>query len=79
MRDVSCRDIAVVGVECHEIKKENIGQVQRKPGPDLTGMGRHHPAEYFDTAARREVASAGKGFLQEGTQEWLSRRRSNGV
>src|ERR1043166_280475 len=33
--------------ECHEIKGEAFPPGERKPGPDLTGMGTHHPAEYF--------------------------------
>lgn len=33
--------------ECHEIRSENFSEAERKPGPELTGMGRHHPAEYF--------------------------------
>jgi mono/diheme cytochrome c family protein len=35
---------------CHEVKGEQFPQSSRTPrgkGPDLTGMGRHHPAEYF--------------------------------
>lgn len=38
---------------CHEIKREHSPQEAKKPGdvgPELTGMGRHHPAEYFAEA-----------------------------
>jgi len=33
--------------ECHEIKGEAFPPGDRKPGPELTGMGAHHPVEYF--------------------------------
>jgi mono/diheme cytochrome c family protein len=35
---------------CHEVKGENFPQTSKTPrgtGPELTGMGGHHPAEYF--------------------------------
>src|SRR5262245_64777424 len=35
---------------CHEVKGEQFPQPSKTPpgsGPDLTGMGSHHPAEYF--------------------------------
>jgi mono/diheme cytochrome c family protein len=35
---------------CHEVKGENFPQSTKRgpePGPELTGMGSHHPAEYF--------------------------------
>ena len=35
---------------CHEVKGEDFPQdpkTPRRPGPELTGMGSHHPAEYF--------------------------------
>jgi mono/diheme cytochrome c family protein len=35
---------------CHEIKGEEFPRESKTPrgaGPDLTGMGSHHPAEYF--------------------------------
>jgi mono/diheme cytochrome c family protein len=35
---------------CHEVKGENFPQTSKRghePGPELTGMGSHHPAEYF--------------------------------
>lgn len=35
---------------CHEVKGENFPQSSKRghePGPELTGMGSHHPAEYF--------------------------------
>jgi mono/diheme cytochrome c family protein len=35
---------------CHEVKGERWPQADRRPGdvgPPLTGMGSHHPAEYF--------------------------------
>lgn len=36
--------------KCHEIKGEHFPHAAKQPGdvgPDLTGMGSHHPAEYF--------------------------------
>jgi Cytochrome c len=36
--------------KCHVIKGEQFPHATKSPkdaGPDLTGMGRHHPAEYF--------------------------------
>jgi mono/diheme cytochrome c family protein len=35
---------------CHEVKGEHFPQESKTPrgsGPELTGMGSHHPAEYF--------------------------------
>jgi mono/diheme cytochrome c family protein len=35
---------------CHEVKGESFPQTSKTPrgtGPELTGMGGHHPAEYF--------------------------------
>jgi mono/diheme cytochrome c family protein len=35
---------------CHEVKGEKFPDTSKTPrevGPDLTGMGMHHPAEYF--------------------------------
>jgi len=35
---------------CHQVKGENFPQASKTPrdkGPELTGMGSHHPAEYF--------------------------------
>ena len=35
---------------CHEVKGETFPQSSKRghePGPELTGMGSHHPAEYF--------------------------------
>jgi mono/diheme cytochrome c family protein len=35
---------------CHEVRGESFPQTSKTPrgtGPDLTGMGGHHPAEYF--------------------------------
>ncbi len=35
---------------CHDVKGEDFPQTSkrsREPGPELTGMGSHHPAEYF--------------------------------
>jgi mono/diheme cytochrome c family protein len=35
---------------CHEVKGEQFprdSKTPRRSGPDLTGMGGHHPAEYF--------------------------------
>jgi mono/diheme cytochrome c family protein len=36
--------------QCHEVQGEGFPAVTREPGstgPDLTGLGDHHPAEYF--------------------------------
>jgi mono/diheme cytochrome c family protein len=36
--------------KCHEVKGEHFPHVPKGPdtaGPELTGMGSHHPAEYF--------------------------------
>lgn len=44
--DLSC-------YQCHTISGEQLPPVaasQRSPGPDLTGMGAHHPAAYFAEA-----------------------------
>lgn len=37
---------------CHKVQGEQFptSDIERKPGPDLTGMGGHHPAEYFAEA-----------------------------
>jgi mono/diheme cytochrome c family protein len=35
---------------CHEVKGEDFPKASKRahePGPDLTGMGSHHPSEYF--------------------------------
>jgi L-cysteine S-thiosulfotransferase len=35
---------------CHEVKGEDFPKTSKRshePGPELTGMGSHHPAEYF--------------------------------
>lgn len=35
---------------CHDVKGEQLPESERKPGnvgPELTGMGGHHPAAYF--------------------------------
>jgi len=35
---------------CHEVKGEDFPKTSKRehePGPDLSGMGSHHPAEYF--------------------------------
>ena len=45
--------VAMKCFTCHEIKGEHFPQEAKKPGdvgPELTGMGRHHPAEYFAEA-----------------------------
>lgn len=42
--------IAMKCFTCHEIKGEEFPQADKKPadvGPELTGMGQHHPVEYF--------------------------------
>jgi len=37
---------------CHQVQGEKFpgGATERRPGPDLTGAGNHHPAEYFAEA-----------------------------
>lgn len=37
---------------CHAVHGESFpaGKTERRPGPDLTGMGQHHPPEYFAEA-----------------------------
>lgn len=45
--------IALECFTCHEIKGEHFPQEAKAPGkvgPELTGMGQHHPAEYFAEA-----------------------------
>jgi mono/diheme cytochrome c family protein len=42
--------VAMECFACHEVKGESFPQTSKTPrssGPDLTGMGSHHPAEYF--------------------------------
>lgn len=42
--------VALECFACHEIKGENFPDQSKTPrgaGPELTGMGAHHPAEYF--------------------------------
>ncbi len=39
--------------QCHMVRGENIPSIDRGPkdvGPELTGMGSHHPPEYFAEA-----------------------------
>jgi mono/diheme cytochrome c family protein len=51
--DVSAGRKVFVGLECfacHEVKGEDFpreAKTPRGPGPELTSMGSHHPAEYF--------------------------------
>ncbi|MFQ5804757.1 MAG: copper-binding protein [Candidatus Methylomirabilales bacterium] len=37
---------------CHQVQGEQFptSDMERRPGPDLTGMGGHHPADYFAEA-----------------------------
>lgn len=42
--------VAMECFACHEVKGEDFPQepkTPRAPGPELTGMGGHHPSEYF--------------------------------
>ena len=42
--------VAMECYACHEVKGENFPRDSKTPpsaGPELTGMGSHHPAEYF--------------------------------
>jgi mono/diheme cytochrome c family protein len=42
--------VALECFACHEVKGESFPQSSKTPranGPELTGMGSHHPAEYF--------------------------------
>ncbi len=42
--------VAMECFACHEVKGEQFPDTSKTPrgvGPDLTGMGAHHPAEYF--------------------------------
>lgn len=42
--------VAMECFACHEVKGESFPQSSKTPrgsGPELTGMGSHHPAEYF--------------------------------
>jgi len=50
--------------ECHEIKGEAFPSGERKPGPELTGMGAHHPVEYFAESIRNpnRVIVEGTGY-----------------
>jgi mono/diheme cytochrome c family protein len=52
---------------CHEVKGENFPQSSTRghePGPELTGMGSHHPAEYFAESIMNpnRVIVQGPGF-----------------
>ena len=42
--------VAMECFACHEVKGEDLPTTSKRshePGPELTGMGSHHPAEYF--------------------------------
>jgi hypothetical protein len=42
--------VALECFACHEVKGEtfpDVSKTARDSGPELTGMGSHHPAEYF--------------------------------
>jgi cytochrome c len=42
--------VAMECFACHQVQGESFPQpskMRREKGPDLTGMGSHHPAEYF--------------------------------
>jgi hypothetical protein len=51
---------------CHAIQGEQFpfDQKDAKPGPNLTGMGSHHPAEYFAESILEpnEIIITGPGF-----------------
>jgi len=52
---------------CHEVKGEDFPQNTKRdrgPGPELTGMGSHHPAEYFAESImnRNRVIVQGVGY-----------------
>jgi len=53
---------------CHEVKGEKFPQSTQTPkgeGPELTGMGSHHPAEYFAESILNpnRVVVDGKGYV----------------
>lgn len=53
---------------CHEVQGEPLPAVSpadKRPGPDLTGMGSHHPPEYFAEAVANPnaVLLEGPGYL----------------
>jgi hypothetical protein len=53
---------------CHDIQGERFPQVSvgdKRPGPDLTGMGSHHPPEYFTESILNpnSVLVDGPGYL----------------
>lgn len=59
--------VAMKCFTCHETKGEHFPQEAKKPGdvgPELTGIGRHHPAEYFAEAILNpnRVIIEGPGF-----------------
>lgn len=52
---------------CHEVKGEDFPRTSKRshePGPELTGMGSHHPAEYFAESIMNpnRVIVQGPGF-----------------
>jgi hypothetical protein len=53
---------------CHDVQGESLPAVSatdKRPGPDLTGMGSHHPPEYFAEAIANPnaVLLDGPGYL----------------
>jgi len=53
--------------KCHEVKSEHFPHAPKGPdtaGPELTGMGPHHPAEYFAEAilSPNAVIVTGPGY-----------------
>lgn len=54
--------------KCHDVHGESLPAVSaadKRPGPDLTGMGSHHPPEYFAEAVANPnaVLLEGPGYL----------------
>jgi mono/diheme cytochrome c family protein len=59
--------VAMECFACHEVKGESFPQSSTTPrgsGPELTGMGSHHPAEYFaeSIANPNRVIVQGPGY-----------------
>lgn len=54
---------------CHQVQGEQFptNDIERRPGPDLTGMGSHHPSEYFAEAILNpnSVIVTGPGYTGE--------------
>jgi mono/diheme cytochrome c family protein len=55
--------------QCHAVKRERFPEPGKEPsglGPELTGMGGHHPAEYFAESILNPnaVIIAGPGYTE---------------